>query len=122
MATWVRQGTGTAPSSTNGDLSGRYSLDNGTAPGDFDETAVTQVDIAYTITGASFSDDSWDDLRAATLDNGTVIGATINGTDNTGVQNTTSNTNESDTSPNTGLTVAQWEAMAVSGGTGVNGS
>ena len=122
MATWVRSGTGTAPSSTDAALSGRYSLTNGTAPADFDPAGVTSVQIQYTITGASFVDDTWDNLRAATLDDGTNTAATINGTDATGLGNTGSTTNETDSSPNTGLSTANWEAMAVSGGTTINGA
>ena len=49
MATWVRSLTGTAPSVTDGDLTGTASLDNGTAPGDFDPTAVDSVRIQWTV-------------------------------------------------------------------------
>jgi hypothetical protein len=95
-------------------------LDNGTAPGDFDPAGVTSVQIAYTITGSSFAGDTWDDLRIATLDDATNTAAFINGTDNSGLGNVGSNTDETDSSPNTGLTQGNWEAMAVSGGTGIN--
>ncbi len=124
MATWVRSGTGTAPTSTDAVLTGRYALDNGTAPGDFDAAGVTSVQIAYTITGTNFgaSSDTWDDLRAATLDDATNTGASVNGTDNNGLANVGSSTDETDGTPNTGLSTAQWEAMAVSGGAGINGA
>ena len=121
MAEYVRNGTGTAPTSTNADLTGRYALDNATAPGDFDPAGVTAVQIVYTITGSAFVDDSWANLRAATLDDATNTAATIDGTDATGLGNEGSATDETDSSPNTGLTTGNWEAMAVSGAATIDG-
>jgi hypothetical protein len=114
MPTWVRNGTGTAPTSTGANLTASYALDNATAPGDFDPAGVTSVQIAYTITGASFSDDTWDDIRWARLFDGvSASGALINGTDATGLQNEGSNTDETDNSPNTGFNTTQWQNMAL---------
>jgi hypothetical protein len=112
MATWVRSGTGTAPSVTDGDLTGTYELDNATAPGDFDPTAVTSVQIQYTITGSGFAGDTWDDLRRAalTLNGAGAELAQVDGTDNTGLGNEGSSTNETDSAGiPTGNSTADWE-------------
>ncbi len=115
MATWVRLGTGTAPTSTSSDLVGDYALDNGTVPGDFDETAVNSVRIQWSIVGTSFNDDDlWDD-DSVVLETGVVEISTHAGGGSTGNQNTTVNNDATDSSISAGLSVAQWEAALVRG-------
>ncbi len=112
MATWVRQGTGTAPSSTGADLTGTYNLDNGTAPPDFDPSDINSVRIQYTITGASFIDDVWINPRVAELQGagGSLeILAVIDGTNAVDLQNEASTTDETDNTPDLSFTVADWE-------------
>ncbi len=117
MADWVRQGTGTAPSTTDAELVGNYALDNATAPGDFDPAAFTSIRAEWTITGSGFVDDSWSDTGGCAL-------VTAGGTEisqhaasgATNLQNTSNANDDTDsTSIPTGLTVAQWEGALVRG-------
>jgi hypothetical protein len=118
MATWVRQGTGTAPSATNADLIGNYALDNATAPGDFDPAGVTSVRTEWTITGSGFGDDSWDNVIGVALVGGvssTEIGQHP-GEGSTGNKNVARSSDHTDsTGIPAGLTVADWEAAFVRG-------
>ncbi len=111
MATWVRNGTGTAPSTTDANLIGTYELDNATAPGDFDPAAVNSVRIEYRITGASFVDDTWQNAARAllTLNGvGTTL-ATVDGNNQGGLGNEFTDIDETDNSPNNGQSTAEWE-------------
>ena len=120
MATWVRLGTGTAPSSTDANLTGTYELDNGTAPGDFDETAVNSVRIEFTITGTSFVDDTWNNPQNAWLTlngQGSSI-AIVSGTGDNGLGNVASDTDETDSTISGGFTVAQWEGAEINEASG----
>ena len=114
MATWVRTGTGTAPSVTDADLVGTYALGNATAPADFDGTAVTSVRCQWTITGSGFSDDSWNDDKGCALFTGTGELATFAGGGTTGNQNTSIGEDRTDATPGSGNTAA-WESAAVRG-------
>ena len=114
MATWVRQGTGTAPSSTDADLTGVYELDNATAPGDFDPAGVTAVRFEYTITGANFgpSSDTWDDFHRANLNRNGAGSALVqvNGSpDTNGNENVGVDTDETGTTILGGPSTADWE-------------
>lgn len=117
MATWIRQGTGTAPSATDADLVGEYSLDNSTAPADFDPAAVNSVRIQSTITGSGFSDDSWsDNAGSALVTAANVELAQVAGTGSTGLQNTSVNDDHTDsTGIPTGQTTAAWEGARLRG-------
>ena len=127
MATWVRNGTGTAPTSTNADLAGTYELDNGTAPGDFDPAAVNSVRFEYRIQGVGTGDDddTWDDLRLAdlTLDGDGTQLANIDGNNNSNIGPNSppvnSDTDETDSSPNNGQSVADWEGAELNVGAAV---
>ena len=115
MATWVRNGTGTLPSNTDGHLTGTIELDNGTVPGDWDGTAVNSVRIQYRTEIGSGSFTSPEDhtvLRTVELTFngvGTAI-ASISGTpvDLDGGSDPV-DTDETDSSIGTGHSNAEWE-------------
>ena len=122
MATWVRNGTGTAPSVEDGDLTGTYELDNGTAPSDFDPDAVNSVRIQWTIaiTAGTLVDDSWSGIPsthnvALTLNgNGTQLSEHFAQNGNVIDSGTSSMSSDStDSSIPTGHTVAEWEGAEV---------
>ena len=117
MATWVRNGTGTAPTATDADLVGSYALDNATAPADFDPAGVTSVQLQWTITGSGFGDDSWnDDKGAALVTSGGVELAQFPGGGPTGLKNTSEANDVTDsTGIPTGQTTAAWESAFVRG-------
>lgn len=116
MATWVRSGTGTAPSDTDSNLVGNYALDNATAPVDFDPAGVNSVRIQWSIAGSGFSDDSWNDNAGCALETGTTEISQHAGGGTTGNQNTTIAHDVTDsTGIPTGLSTAQWEAALVRG-------
>ena len=115
MATWVRNGTGTAPSSTDADLTANYALDNATAPGDFDPDGVNSVRFQYDIIGASFTDDSWTDLHAVRLVESGIgtTAASIDQANDASLGNETSSTDGTDSSIPTGWLVSAWESCDV---------
>ncbi len=115
--TWVWTGT-TSLFSNGANLTGTMNVNKGTTPSDFAADQVVSVRFEIAIAGSSFSDDTWNadrDYRIATAATGS-IGAAVNGTNQTLLGNTTDSTDLTDNSPNTGLTVANWEAMEVYGG------
>lgn len=117
MATWIRQGTGTAPSATDADLVGEYLLDNATAPVGFDPAAVNSVRTQWTITGSGFTDDSWDDDGGCALvtSGGTEISQHPGGGP-TGLQNTSESNDHTDSvGIPTGLSTAEWESARLRG-------
>lgn len=115
MATWVRLGTGTAPSNTDASLVGDYALDNGTIPSDWDGTAVNSVRVQWSIVGTSFNDDdSWNDDSVA-LETGVIEISTHAGGGSTGNTNTTVNNDNTDSSISGALSDAQWIAALLRG-------
>ncbi len=115
--TWIWTGANNLFSS-DANLVGTMTVNKGTTPTDFAADKVLSVRIEVAITGSGISDDTWDttrDYRIATAPTGS-IGAAINGTDQVGLQNETDATDLTDSSPNTGLTIGDWEAMEVYGG------
>ena len=116
MATWVRAGTGTAPSASGANLTGTYQLDNATAPADFDPDAVSSVRFQWTLTGSGFSDDTWTDVGVRLTD-GTNTPATAAGTGGSGLGNGAVNNDVTDSSVTTGFSAAQWEGMDLQGNT-----
>ena len=117
MATWVRTGNGILPTATDSNLTANVTLDNGTAPADFDPAGVTSVQIDWRLTIAGLSDDTWTDHQEATLRSVAVTVATVDGGNATRTANGNYDHSLTDNSPNTGLTVAQWEG-ATFGNTG----
>ncbi len=115
MATWVRNGTGTLPSNTDGPLTGTIELDNATVPGDFDADAVNSVRIQYRTeigSGTFTAPEDHTVLRAVELNlNG--VGTAIASVDGTDIDldggSDPIDTDETDSSIATGFTNAQWE-------------
>ena len=114
MATWVRSLTGTAPSITNGSLTGTVSLNNATAPADFNPAAVNSVRIQYTVavTSGTFSGSETHTVhRAAELSlSGASDIATVN-LGNTTLNNATPSVSVDSTDSTIPIrTLADWEA------------
>ncbi|MDF1596951.1 MAG: hypothetical protein P1T08_12805 [Acidimicrobiia bacterium] len=116
MATWIRLGTGTAPSTTDAALVGNYALDNSTAPPDLDPAAVTSIRTQWTVTGSGFVDDSWDNVAGVAVVTGATEISQHPGEGSTGNQNIARSSDHTDsTGIPTGLSVADWEAAVVRG-------
>ncbi len=114
MPTWVRVGTGTAPSNTDANLVGDYALDNGTIPSDWGGT-INSVRVQWSVVGTSFNDDdSWDDELVDLMTGAVEISAHPGG-GSTGNKNTTVNNDNTDSSISQALSDAQWEAAVVRG-------
>ena len=115
MATWVRNGTGTAPSATDADLTGTYELDNATAPGDFDVDAVNSVRFQYRVeivSGTFASPEDHTVLRTVDLTlNGVGTAIAEIGGSNVDLDNGSDpiDTDLTDSSVTQGLTIGQWE-------------
>ena len=119
MATWTRNGTGTAPSASGVNVTGTYELDNATAPGDFDPDAVNSVRIQWTAS-ATFpgdGDDTWTITAIAlTLNgNGTHLADVTPSSTALNSGNTSQANDETDSSISTGFTAAQWEGAELNG-------
>lgn len=113
MATWVRTGTGTAPSGTDADvLPGNITLDNATAPADFDPAGVTSVRFQFRYTVTGIVDDSWLRPNRAYLGDGTNTGAQVNNADGTITTNGDFDHDFTDSSPVTTYTTGQWEGFS----------
>ncbi len=115
--TWVWTGT-TSLFVNDANLTGTMNVNKGTTPSDFNPAQVVSVRFEIDILGQTFSDDTWSttrDYRIATASTGS-IGAAVNGADQGPLQNTTDQADITDNSPNTGLSIAQWNAMEVYGG------
>ena len=129
MATWTRQLTGTAPSATDADIIQAAALDNGTAPVDFDPTAVNSVRIQWTlaVTAGTFSSgggsDVFNPIENPQLEDstGTQLAQPVAGTlANLQSGTTTVSGDATDNSPNLTRSTAQWESADVDGdGTGL---
>lgn len=119
MATWVRNLTGTAPSSAGADLTGAAQLDNATAPGDFDPAGVTSVRFQVTIRGGNpttFVDDLWGERKRAGLwaTTGSVTLASVDDTDaGPGWANVSRGFDLTDSSPSTSASTAAWESAEI---------